>query len=168
MTETVYIGLGSNLGDRQAYLQTGLTELDALPEVQIKKISSLYETLPIGYTDQPDFLNAVCSLTTSLLPMDLLMAMQEIEIHHHRQRTIHWGPRTLDLDLLLYNTCQIASKELTLPHRLMHERCFVLAPLDEIAPHLIHPTTGKHFTTYCRELTCSSQVKEIGTLTINS
>jgi len=159
--------LGSNLDDRQSYLQAGLTELDALPEVKIKKISSLYETFPVGYTDQPDFLNAVCSLTTSLPPMDLLVAMQEIEAHHHRQRTIHWGPRTLDLDLLLYNTCQITNKKLTLPHPHMHERCFVLAPLYEIAPHLVHPTTGEHFTTYCRELACSSQVKEIGSLTFN-
>ncbi len=164
MAETAYIGLGSNLADRTAYLQAGSTELGALPQVQLGRFSSIYETPAIGYIDQPDFLNAVFSLTTTLAPPDLLAAMQKIEAHHLRQRTIHWGPRTLDLDLLLYGTCQIDTGDLILPHPRIHERCFVLAPLCEIAPHLAHPVTGKLFTTYYRELGCDCQVKKADTL----
>ena len=165
MTEIAYVALGSNLGDRRAYLQNGLADLNAVPDTEVDEVSSLYETPPIGPPDQSNYFNAVCSLTTSLPPNDLLLAMQKIEGKSHRQRTIHWGPRTLDLDLLLYGTLQIATQELTLPHLNMHERCFVLTPLCEIAPHLTHPTTNKPFATYHHELTCTSQVKKVGSLT---
>ena len=163
MTETAYIGLGSNLGDREAYLKAGLSELSAHPEVQIKKVSSIYETTPIGYTRQPLFLNAVAALETTIPAPSLLLKMQDIEAHHQRQRTIHWGPRTLDLDLLLYGSKQIDSPDLMLPHPHLTERCFVLAPLCEIAPTLRHPGTDRSLQSHYQSLDCARQLRRIHT-----
>lgn len=157
-----YIGIGANLGDRRIYLTAGLAELLAVPGIELHAISSVYATAPIGYTDQPPFLNAVFSVHTSLLPRDLLRAMQRIENSHHRQRRIHWGPRTLDLDLLLYGTWRIDTGDLLLPHPQMTERAFVLAPLGEIAPDLRHPVTGKPFADSLRELDEDQGVRRIG------
>jgi 2-amino-4-hydroxy-6-hydroxymethyldihydropteridine diphosphokinase len=166
MAEIAYIGVGSNLGDRLGYLEAGLGELAAVPGVAIESVSSVYETAPQGYVDQPSFLNAVFSLRANLSPQDLLATMQGIEDRHHRQRRIHWGPRTLDLDLLLFGDRQWCTAELVLPHPHMADRCFVLVPLCEIAPDLRHPLTGRPFRGYAQSLDCACQVRCLGALLV--
>ena len=141
------IALGSNLasdrGDRQATLRAAAAELANLGEVVA--VSSYYETDPVGYLDQPRFLNAAALLRTGLGPLDLLRRLLAIERSFGRDRsaTVAKGPRTLDLDLLVYGDVILNSPELTLPHPAMHERWFVLVPLAEIAPNLMHPALGK-------------------------
>jgi 2-amino-4-hydroxy-6-hydroxymethyldihydropteridine diphosphokinase len=129
-----YIGLGANLGDALGALQAAVERLHALGRVA--GASSVYETEPVGYTDQPPFTNAVVALDTELDPERLLAALHEIEAGMGRERTIRWGPRTLDLDLLWYEGQQRDGPELTLPHPRAHEREFVLRPLADLAPDL--------------------------------
>jgi len=162
MAELAYIGIGSNLEDRSAFLTAGLTELAAIPDIDIQTVSSVYETAPVGYLDQPSFLNAVFAVRTARPPLELLHAMQQIENSHDRQRQIHWGPRTLDLDLLLYGSLQFETKELILPHPHLAERLFVLAPLCEIAPHLHHPITGELFATSLKKLDGTQSIHRVG------
>ena len=152
MPERAYIAIGGNLGDRRAYLQAGIKEVAALPGTRLAAISHTYETQAVGPVAQPDFLNAVLAIETALAPAPLLAALLAIEKKHQRQRRIHWGPRTLDLDLLLYGERTINSADLTLPHPRMHERRFVLVPLCEIAPRLSHPITGRPFAAYLAAL----------------
>jgi 2-amino-4-hydroxy-6-hydroxymethyldihydropteridine diphosphokinase len=138
--QDVFIGLGSNLGDRELNLLRGVAELGKLPGSKITALSSFYDTEPVGPVAQENFLNAVLQLTTSLLPRPLLQELQRIETDiFQRQRDVHWGPRRLDLDMLLYGAQRLTSPELTVPHPRLHERRFVLVPLAEIAPDLIHP-----------------------------
>lgn len=148
MPERAYIAVGSNLGDRRAYLEAGLRAVAAFPNTRLGAVSHAYETRPLGPVAQPDFLNAVFAIDTSLAPQPLLAALLAAEEKHQRQRRIHWGPRTLDLDLLLYGERVVKSATLTLPHPHMHERGFVLIPLCEIAPRLKHPVTGRSFAEY--------------------
>ena len=152
MPERAYIAIGSNLGDRHAYLEAGLREVAELPSTRLVAVSRAYETPPLGPVEQPDFLNAVFAIETSLAPVPLLAALLAAEKKHQRQRRIHWGPRTLDLDLLLYGERVVKSADLTLPHPHIHERSFVLVPLCEIAPHLSHPITGQPFAEYLAAL----------------
>jgi 2-amino-4-hydroxy-6-hydroxymethyldihydropteridine diphosphokinase len=153
---TVWIGLGSNLGDRVRYLRAAVEDLRRLGTVTA--VSSLWETAPVGLTDQPAFLNAVAALTTAAPPQDLLPELLKIERRHGRDRMLQppKGPRTLDLDLLLAGTdsgpCLIDSAELTLPHPSLQDRRFVLAPLHEIAPNLEHPTLHKTIQQILRDL----------------
>lgn len=135
-----YIGIGSNLGRRERIVAAALNALQTTKEIDVVKVSSLYETEPVGGpTDQPKYINAVAQLRTSLEPERLLSVCQKIEEALGRKRTIRWGPRTIDLDLLCYDQEIRAEPELTLPHPLMHERRFVMEPLVEIAPELVHP-----------------------------
>ncbi|MGM0833850.1 2-amino-4-hydroxy-6-hydroxymethyldihydropteridine diphosphokinase [Halomonas qinghailakensis] len=127
-----YIGLGSNLDNPVAHVCQALRELNELPLCQLVTQSSLYATRPIGPQDQPDFINAVAALETSLSPLALLDQLQGLEQRHRRRRLRHWGPRTLDLDLLLYGQSTILHPRLQVPHPHMHERAFVLAPLEEL------------------------------------
>ncbi|HEX7055854.1 MAG TPA: 2-amino-4-hydroxy-6-hydroxymethyldihydropteridine diphosphokinase [Bacilli bacterium] len=129
---TAYISLGSNVGDRAQYLYAALRDLKASPGIRVEICSSVYETEPVGYTEQPDFLNMVAKLATTLAPLSLLDRLQRIESAHGRTRTIRWGPRSLDLDLLCYENERMDSPRLTLPHPRMLERAFVLVPLAEI------------------------------------
>lgn len=138
-TVTAFIGLGSNLGDRKEMLQAALQRLDDLPEVCVTRRSSLYETAPVGVTDQPDFLNTVAEVNTTLSALALLQALLDIENRLGRVRTLRWGPRVIDLDLLVYGGEQIALPELTVPHPRLSERAFVVVPLAEIVPELILP-----------------------------
>ena len=163
MPEQAYIAIGSNLGDRRAYLEAGFSEVAALPSTRITAVSRAYETPPLGPVAQPDFLNAVFAIETSLAPEPLLAALLAAEKKYQRQRRIHWGPRTLDLDLLLYGECVVESAALTLPHPHMHERSFVLVPLCEIAPRLSHLVTGRPFTEYLAELN-GREAKDVGPL----
>jgi 2-amino-4-hydroxy-6-hydroxymethyldihydropteridine diphosphokinase len=142
-----FIGLGSNLGDREAYLEAARRALAGSENVVLTGASSLYETEPVGYTEQGWFLNQVAEVATSLDPWELLRVLQGIEQALGRQRLIRWGPRAVDLDLLLYGDAVLNSPELTVPHPRIYERSFVLAPLGEIAPDHVHPdgkTTREH------------------------
>lgn len=148
MTPTVsaYIGLGSNLGDSAAVLRAAVDALAALPHSRLRRASRLYRTAAWGRTDQPDFLNAVAWLDTALPARELLAAMLGIEREAGRARRAdgsdRWGPRTLDLDLLLYGEAVIAEAGLQVPHPHLHERGFALAPLVEIAPQASIPGVG--------------------------
>jgi 2-amino-4-hydroxy-6-hydroxymethyldihydropteridine diphosphokinase len=137
-----FVGLGANLDDPLAQVVQGLAELDAIPQTRVTDRSPLYRTAPVGYADQPAFVNAVARLESSLGAHALLRAMQAIEERHGRRRTFANAPRTLDLDLLLYDEQCFDDDELTLPHPRMHERAFVLVPLADIAPRLRIPGRG--------------------------
>lgn len=139
---TVYISMGSNLGDRVEMLRRGLDELDQLGETQVVRLSSIYDTEPVGEVDQPRFLNAVVMVETELEPRVLLWNLLLIERRLGRVRTRRWGPRPLDLDILVYDDLVVDEPDLTIPHPLMHERAFVLVPLAELAPGLVHPLLG--------------------------
>lgn len=134
-----YLGLGSNIGDRRANIDQAIEMLKAQRDVEIIKASSIYETAPVGYRDQPDFLNAVVMIETRLKPRELLNAVLSIESLMGRKRTIRWGPRVIDIDILLYDNEQLDEDDLHIPHPRMLEREFVMKPLAEIAPDLILP-----------------------------
>ena len=138
-----FVGLGSNLGDPESRLRAALAALAALREVQIAAVSSFYRSAPIGNADQPDFVNAVARLATGLTPRELLANLLDIERRYGRERSARNAPRTLDLDLLLYDDDTIAEPGLSVPHPRMHERAFVLAPLVEIAPDCEIPGRGR-------------------------
>lgn len=143
MMVTAYIGLGANLEDPAAQVELALNELARLPESRLAARSSLYASAPVGYANQPDFINAAAALETRLSPRALLEALLGIEHRHGRNRTFRNAPRTLDLDLLLYGAAHFHEEHLTLPHPRMHERAFVLLPLLEIAPALEIPGMGR-------------------------
>ncbi|AWC27054.1 2-amino-4-hydroxy-6-hydroxymethyldihydropteridine diphosphokinase [Bacillus cytotoxicus] len=132
MKNIVYIALGSNIGDRYTYLTQAVDLLDKNSNVQVEDVSSVYETDPVGYTDQNRFLNIVIKISTNLLPQELLTVTQKIENELGRKREIRWGPRTIDLDILLYNQDNIETENLIVPHPRMFERAFVIVPLLEI------------------------------------
>lgn len=138
-----YIGLGSNLGNPEKQLPRAMQALRQRPDIQLLQSSSLYRSRPMGMAGQPDFVNAVAKISTDLYPMELLAILQEIEQQHQRVRTKErWGPRTLDLDILLYGDLQMHTKELQIPHPGMSEREFVLIPLREIEADLMIPGKG--------------------------
>ena len=138
-----YIGLGSNLGDPEKQVLHAVQTLGKLPEIQLLNRSSLYRSSPMGMAEQPDFVNAVAKISTDLYPMELLAILQEIEQQHQRVRTAQrWGPRTLDLDILLYGDLQMHTKELQIPHPGIGEREFVLIPLQEMEEDLMIPGKG--------------------------
>jgi 2-amino-4-hydroxy-6-hydroxymethyldihydropteridine diphosphokinase len=129
---TVYLSLGSNLGDRLAFLRGALRYLERHDSIRLEAISSVYETDPVGLVDQPAFLNIVIRIQTSLSPHELLSLCQEAENHFERDRSVHWGPRTLDIDLLTYEGITLNDPDLILPHPRMAEREFVRIPLQEL------------------------------------
>ena len=131
------LGLGSNLGDRKAHLAGAVRALETWDGIQITAISSLWETPPWGLEDQPHFLNACVLIETSLAPIEVLEACLAIERDHGRERSLHWGPRTLDMDVLYYDDVEMSEGRLILPHPRMLLRSFVLAPLAEIAPEKV-------------------------------
>jgi len=135
----VFLGLGSNIGEREANLRRAIELLDGHPQIEVRRVSSFYETAPVGYTDQPSFLNAVAEVETSLRPRELLDAALEMEGRMGRVRTIRWGPRVIDIDILLYDNERVDEEALQIPHPRMMEREFVLRPLAEIAPNLVLP-----------------------------
>lgn len=136
---TAYVGLGSNLEDPAKQVETALQELDRLPRTRLVRRSTLHRTAPVGYRDQPDFINAVAELETDLPAERLLDELQALEARHGRVRSFPNAPRTLDLDLLLFGDLVVQTERLTLPHPRMRERAFVLEPLREIAPDLDLP-----------------------------
>lgn len=150
---TAYIGMGSNIGDRESNLDTALEMLRMQEGIEVTAVSSYLNTAPVGYTEQPDFLNAVAELRTSLTPAQLLEVCRRVEQELKRVRIIRWGPRTIDLDILLYGNMVINEEDLIIPHPRMQEREFVLYPLNEIAPQAIHPVMKKTVNELLRELT---------------
>jgi 2-amino-4-hydroxy-6-hydroxymethyldihydropteridine diphosphokinase len=139
---TAYVGLGANLDDPAAQVEFAFGELARLAHTLLAARSSLYVSAPVGYDQQPDFINAAAKLETGLSPRALLAALLEIEHRHGRERTFRNAPRTLDLDLLLYGDARFHEPGLELPHPRMHQRAFVLQPLLEIAPDLLVPGHG--------------------------
>lgn len=135
----VYIGLGSNMGDKKENLENALRLLGDYPDCRVVQVSSMMETEPYGYTDQDVFLNGCAEVQTLQEPVVFLQTLHEVEAALHRVREIHWGPRTIDLDILLFDQIVLDSKDLTIPHRDMVNREFVLKPLAEIAGWVRHP-----------------------------
>ncbi|MCR5520937.1 MAG: 2-amino-4-hydroxy-6-hydroxymethyldihydropteridine diphosphokinase [Lachnospiraceae bacterium] len=140
---TAYISVGSNLGDRENTIRDAISKLDSFEEIRIGAVSDLIETKPYGVTDQPDFLNGCIEIRTLLRPSELLAELLLVEASFGRERKEHWGPRTLDLDILFYDDQCILSKDLVIPHPDMMNRSFVLEPLNQIAPYFVHPVTGE-------------------------
>ncbi len=139
----VYVALGSNMGDKQAYLETAVEKLKKDVRIKQVNVSSFLTTKPYGEVKQDDFLNGVAELWTLYTPEELLGKLHELEQEADRVREVHWGPRTLDLDILLYDDLVMVTPELTIPHADMHNRTFVLQPLCELAPNVRHPLKAK-------------------------
>ncbi len=138
----IYIGIGSNLGDMRSNCLKAIEILET-NGVKVLKRSSIYETEPWGLKDQPRFMNMAIEAETDLAPRQLLSLLKEIEDNMGRVRTAKWGPRIIDLDILLYGDVIVKEADLEIPHPLMHERKFVLQPLSEIAPKKVHPVLGR-------------------------
>ena len=142
-THLVYIGFGSNIGDRLAHIQNAIHALSETEGITLQKISSIYKTDPVGYEAQTQFLNGVAAIQTDLPPLFLLHALKDIETAIGRKHRIRWGPREIDLDILIYGDLCLQTEKLIIPHPEMHLRRFVLVPLAEIAPDLVHPVFQK-------------------------
>ena len=140
--KTVYLALGSNLGDRLENLKRAVSMLNQ-SGVTVQKVSSVWETEPVGFADQGWFFNISLKATTNLMPIQLLVLTASIELAMGRKRVIRDGPRTIDIDILLYGRAIIDTPTLTIPHPRLHQRRFVLEPLNEVAPTLRHPMLGK-------------------------
>jgi 2-amino-4-hydroxy-6-hydroxymethyldihydropteridine diphosphokinase len=141
MSKLVYLSLGANVGDRAGYIREAITRLEV--EGRVVAVSSFYETEPVEFTDQPWFLNCAVSLETTKTPAQLMAALLKIEQEMGRRRTQDKGPRTIDIDILLFGDTIVDSPGLTIPHPAMHQRRFVLEPLAEIAPEVRHPVLTK-------------------------
>jgi len=152
----VFLGLGSNMGNRKLHLKQACTKLSSHPKIQIKKTSSLYETDPIG-PKQRRFLNAVIQIKTELTPGALLRLAKKIEKIQGRKKTVFWGPRPLDVDILLFGHKMIHTPSLTIPHPQLHKRRFVLVPLKEIASTFKHRGLNKTISELCGRLTPEDQ-----------
>ena len=138
-THLAYIGFGSNIGDRLTHIQNAIHTLSKTEGVILQKISSVYKTDPVGYEAQAHFLNGVAAIQTDLPPLSLLHALKDIETAIGRKHRIRWGPREIDLDILIYGDLRLQTEKLVIPHPEMHLRRFVLVPLAEITPDLVHP-----------------------------
>ena len=143
MRHIAYIGIGSNLGNRIEQCERAISEISRIDHHKLLARSSFFETQPVGYTSQDWFVNAVIKIETDLEPFDLLKTLKTIESKLGRVKTFQWGPRLIDLDILFYDEIEIKTEELRIPHPLLHERRFVLIPLAEIDPGLIHPVLKK-------------------------
>ncbi len=154
-----YVGLGSNLGERESLIRQALDAMATLPQTTVVRASSLYDTEPLGEVMQPDFLNAVVLLETDLAPRQLLWNLMLIEKRLGRVRTQKWGPRTIDLDLLLYGDEIIDEADLRVPHPELTRRAFVLVPLTELDPMLVHPGTGEALRAHLSRLKTRPPVK---------
>ena len=148
----VFIGLGSNMGEREDNIRKALELLSQLPDTELVRASSLYDTEPVGAVEQPNFLNAVAELDTDMAARQLLWNLLLIEKRLGRVRTQKWGPRTLDLDLLLFGDELIEEDDLQVPHPELTRRSFVLTPLVELEPALVHPTTGETMQSHLSQL----------------
>lgn len=149
---TLYLGLGSNLGEKQKNIETALGLIDeSIGEIEV--VSSLFQTAPVGFSGQPDFVNGVCKVTTILDPLSVLEKIETIMKDMGRIRTFTNGPRIIDIDILLFGDQVIESETLSVPHPRMLERLFVLEPLNEIGGNVVHPITHKTISEHYQELT---------------
>lgn len=148
----VYVAFGSNLGDKEAHIERGLALLNTYPGIIVEKSSELLHSTPYGGVEQEEFLNGVVALRTYLTPWELLSVLHEIEASENRERKVHWGPRTLDLDIIFYDNLVMDDEELCIPHIDMQNRDFVLLPMMELAPYKRHPITGKSVQEMVTEL----------------
>ena len=155
----VFVGLGSNLGEREAMIRLALDDLARLPETRLVRALSLYDTEPVGDVEQPNFLNAVAQLDTELTARQLLWNLQLVEKRLGRTRTRRYGPRTIDLDLLLYGNLIVEEADLQVPHPELTRRSFVLVPLVELDPLLVHPMTGETLLDHLSRLSTRPPVK---------
>jgi 2-amino-4-hydroxy-6-hydroxymethyldihydropteridine diphosphokinase len=158
----VYLGLGSNLGDRQTNIEKALKLLN--DTLQIELVSSIYETEPVGYEEQPMFLNAVCRGQTEIGPLQLLSLVKGIEASLGRVSSFPNAPRTIDIDIIFYGNMNIQTQELTIPHPRLEERAFVLIPLLDIAPDLLHPVSGASIKDLAASVQGSEGVEKIAEL----
>jgi 2-amino-4-hydroxy-6-hydroxymethyldihydropteridine diphosphokinase len=159
---SVYVALGSNLGERELNLLRAIAEIGKLPGTKVTALSGFYDTRPVGPVVQDNFLNAVLRLETSLTPHQLLGELQRIETGvFRRKRTVEWGPRVIDLDIIFFGDRVVAEDVLTIPHPRLHERGFVLVPLAEIAPEFIHPLLGKSTVEILQSLETTEIVKKV-------
>jgi 2-amino-4-hydroxy-6-hydroxymethyldihydropteridine diphosphokinase len=157
--ECAYIGLGTNLGDRELKLLAAVAELGRLPATRVTALSHFYETDPVGGVPQENFYNAVACLATALKPLELLAELQRIETQvFHRLPSARWGPRSMDLDILLYGELVLTGERLTIPHPRLAERRFALQPLADIAPSLVHPSLGSSIAELLASLTTTERV----------
>lgn len=136
-SERCFLGIGSNIGDRPANLQLAIDGLAGDPHITVIAVSSVYETTPVGGPPQDDFLNAVVEITTDYAPSELLNVVNGVEEQAHRVRDVHWGPRTLDIDILTYGTQVVHAPNLDIPHLRMNQRGFVLAPMYDLVPDMV-------------------------------
>lgn len=156
---TVYLSAGSNLGERQQFLRAAVRLLQECSEIRNLKVSKLMETAPYGYTEQPAFLNGAIELETLFTPQELLIVIHKIEAELGRERVIHWGPRTIDLDIVFYDDEIVAESELIIPHIDMQNRLFVLEPLYMLCPGKVHPVLHKTVAQLRQELISKTQNK---------
>ena len=147
-----YIAVGSNMGDSRGHIAKALGQLEKHKDIQVTKVSGLLETLPYGGVEQENFVNGMFEIRTLLTPEELLRELHKIEASEGRERKIHWGPRTLDLDIILYDDLIYSSEDLVIPHVDMENRYFVLKPLSELAPNFRHPITHKTVAQMLAEL----------------
>ncbi len=150
---TAYIALGSNMGDKENNIKQAIKKLKDSPRIKVSKVSAFYETEPVGVIEQDLFLNGAVQIETLLTPKELMTRLLEIEAELKRVRTIKWGPRTIDLDILLYDDYITATEDVVIPHPRMHERSFVLEPLNEIAPFVMHPVMNRRISQLLSDIT---------------
>ena len=158
----VFVGVGSNLGDREFLIRKAVESMRDLPRTLVVRVSSLYDTDPVGEVDQPAFLNAAVWLETTLEPRELLWQLLLIEKRMGRVRSQRWGPRPIDLDLLFYGEESVDEPDLTIPHPEAHRRAFVLLPLLELDPDFVHPATGETIRKMIKRLPPNPPVRKGG------
>ncbi len=161
MKKRVYLGLGSNLGDRRAHLERALGEMRALG-IEVLRVSSLYESEPVDWSEQPWFLNCVVEAETEHMPRQLLHKLQCIELRLGRRRSARRGPRTIDIDILLFGEHVMDTEELTIPHPRLARRRFVLEPLRELAADLRHPLSRRTMAELLAEVPDRTRVERVG------
>ncbi|MGO9482755.1 MAG: 2-amino-4-hydroxy-6-hydroxymethyldihydropteridine diphosphokinase [Candidatus Kryptoniota bacterium] len=157
----VYLSLGSNLGDRLGFLRRGIDSISKFPDVKARRISDVYETEPVGYVHQPEFLNLAACFSTFEQPKEFLKLLKEIEIKIGRVHRERWHEREIDIDVIFFGDRIINSKDLIIPHPRMHLRKFVLQPLNEIAPNFVHPLKQKEVNQLLTECPDTSRVRRV-------
>lgn len=155
---TGYIGMGANIGDKQENLKLAIDLINQSRFTRVTRISEFYETKPVGYVEQDNFMNCAVEVKTLLSPSELVRFLLNIEKELKRERVVRWGPRTIDLDVLLYDDIITSLEEIIIPHPRMHERMFVLKPLSDIAPYVLHPILNRRIFELTEELSKVQQI----------